>query len=173
MPMTFEKRLVNAKKLHNKEKLDVLFEDIFNEYSHLVAFIIYKYVKEKEDVEDLVMDVFIKFYETCLASHIANIKSYLASMAKNKAINYVKSKMNKDIVYDEDIVMEVEAASSNYQDIIDEISKYLDQEEVNIIIMHNVYGYSFVEVAKKLNKPATTIRTKYHRIIKKIERQLK
>ena len=171
--MTLEKRLLHAKKLKSKDKLDILFEDIFNEYSHLVAFIIYKYVDVKEDVEDLVMDVFIKFYEVCFNSDITNIKAYLATIAKNKAINFVKAKTNKDIVYDEEIILNVSSNDTSYHEIIEEMSKYLDGEEMEIIILHAVYGHSFVEIAKRVGKPTTTINSIYHRGIKKFRKATK
>ena len=171
--MTLEKRLLHAKKLNNKEKLDILFEDIFNEYSHLIAFIIYKYVDVKEDVEDLVMDVFIKFYEVCLTTEISNIKSYLATIAKNKAINFVKAKTNKDIIYDEDIILSAESNDTSYHEIISEMGKYLDHDEMEIIILHIVYGYSFIEIATKLNKPSSTIHSIYQRGIKKFRKAMK
>ena len=68
--MSLEKRLSKARQAGNHEKINGVFEEVFNEYSKLVAFIIFKYVSKKEDVEDLVMDVFLKVFRESLRSEI-------------------------------------------------------------------------------------------------------
>ena len=46
---------------------------IYYEYGMLVTYIISKYVEKSEDVEELVNDVFIKFYQASFKTEIKNI----------------------------------------------------------------------------------------------------
>ena len=112
------------------------------------------------------------FYEVCFTTDVTNIKAYLATIAKNKAINFVKAKTNKDIIYDEDIILSAESNDTSYHEIISEMEKYLDHDEMEIIILHTVYGYSFIEIATRLNKPASTIHSIYKRGIKKFRKAM-
>ena len=98
-----EKRLARAKKNKDEKQINAIFEEIFNDYSKLVAFIISKYVDIREDVEDLVMDVFLKFYDAALKTELKNIKAYLTVSAKNTSINFIKAKKGIFIEYDDNL----------------------------------------------------------------------
>ena len=62
--MKLESKLKKAIEEKDINKIEIVFEEIYNNYFNLVCFIIYKYVKRREDVEDIASDVFIKFFTT-------------------------------------------------------------------------------------------------------------
>ena len=62
--MNLESKLRLSIKHKDETLLDIVFEEIYYEYSNLSAFIISKYVQNKLDVEELVNDVFFNFYNT-------------------------------------------------------------------------------------------------------------
>lgn len=168
-----EKRLARVKKIKDGVLINAIFEDIFNEYSKLVAFIISKYVHIKEDVEDLVMDVFLKFYEAALKNDITNIKAYLAVIAKNTSISFLKKEKNIFIEYDDNVYLEDSTDNTTYNDIITKMKSVLNDEEVNIIILKVVYGYTFKELALKNSQKPSTISSKYFRAINRFKRSYK
>jgi DNA-directed RNA polymerase specialized sigma24 family protein len=47
------------------------------------------------------------------------------------------------------------------------MEKYLNNNEIDIIIQHSIYDYSFKELSLKYNKSINTIISIYHRAIKK------
>ena len=168
-----EKRLASAKKTKDRVLINAIFEEIFNEYSKLIAFIISKYVHIKEDVEDLVMNVFLKFYAAALKTDMTNIKAYLAVMAKNESISFLKKEKNIFIEYDDNVYFEDGATNTTYNDIIAKMKTILTDEEVNIIILKVVYGYTFKELALKISQKPSTISSKYFRAINKFKRSYK
>ena len=72
--MNLETKLKNSIIKKDEVLLDSVFEEIYNKYFNLSAFIISKYVKNKLDVVELVNDVFFKFYEKIIETEINNIK---------------------------------------------------------------------------------------------------
>ena len=153
--MNLERKLLSAKKSGKTEKINKVFEEIFNEYSKLCAFIIYKYIKDEEDVKDLVMDIFIKFFDVALKQDIDNIKGYLISSSKNSSINFLK-KQETNIIYNDNILIDELLDDNNqnndYEELIKEMKDILSEEEINIIILHTVYDYTFKEISKKIFK---------------------
>ena len=172
--MSLEKKLSKAIKHNNPYKIEQIFEEIYYEYGKLVGFIISKYVIKKEDIEELVDDVFISFSKAMMKTEINNIKYYLVTQAKNIAINFINKKDNKvDIVYDEVYLSNNTYESSKYYELVNEMNKILTEEEINIILLHTIYNYSFEDISKKLNKPLQSIASIYRRAIQKFNKRSK
>ena len=76
--MSLENKLQKAINSKKPEKIEIVFEEIYYEYGKLVGFIISKYILKKEDIEELVDDVFVSFSKAMLKSDINNIKYYLS-----------------------------------------------------------------------------------------------
>lgn len=173
--MTLERKLSRALKSNNDFYIHMVFEEIYNTYGRLVYFTIMQYVKNNMDVEDITQEVFISFFNNLSKADIKNIKYYLVVSAKNKAINFLKRK-NIDIVFDENIILEKIDDSSNnfdYNKIIKNMKEYITEYEIDIIIKHIVYDYSFKELAEMYDKPINTIISTYHRAIKKYKKGVK
>ena len=89
--MSLEARLVDALQSNNRQKLESIFKKIYDSYFKLVYFCISTYINNKEDIEDILADTFLSFY-----NHLDNIdanksiKYYLTTIAKNKSINFLK-----------------------------------------------------------------------------------
>ncbi len=173
--MHLEGKLTNALNSGNSNRIDIVFEDIFNEYSKLVGFIIFKYIDEVSVVEELVIDVFIKFYKTIFKTKINSIKAYLVKIAKNTAIDYLRK--NKNIIINDDelvlCITDNEHHNNEYYELIDSMKIVLTDEEINIILLHAINDYSFKEISEKLNLPITTISSKYYRALKKYKNGVK
>lgn len=166
--MTLERKLKLALKSNDSSKIHLVFEEIYYAYGKLVYFTIMQYVKNNMDVEDLTQDVFLHFFNNLLKTEIKNIKYYLVVSAKNKAINFIKANQGK-IILDENLVYEQEQkeCNENYFKIISNMRQHLNNYEIDIIIQHTIYDYSFKDLANKYNKSINTIISTYHRAIKK------
>ena len=88
--MKLETKLKFAKRLNSSNLLENIFEDIYKEYYQLIGFVISKYVHQKEDVEELINDVFLKFSKVFIKKDIDNIQSYLVTIAKNMMMLMLK-----------------------------------------------------------------------------------
>lgn len=168
--MNYEKKIIKALRLKDNVMFETVFEEIYMEYHGLIVYIISKYETNKQNIEEIVNDVFYSFYNAILKTRIKNIKYYLVKSAKNKTLDFL-SKKHIDLVYDEDIVLKHLCIDdeSKYNDTIRKMEKVLSEYEINIIILHDVYDYSFKELSKKYNKPFSSINSTYHRAIIKFK----
>ena len=165
-----DKILIKKLKSNNQQDIDDGFEGIYQKYSKLLYVCIHKYVASKENVEDLVSDTFLKVYENRYNLKAdKNFKYYLVTTAKNLAINFIKKKENEVDVLDIDVVDENIYEDSNLKDMIDILRRNLEREEVDIIIDHLVYAYTFEEIGHKLGLSTNTVKTKYFRALKKVK----
>jgi len=88
-----EQILVN--RLRNKDK--VAFGLVFNEQFGLLTSYALRFLDEREDAEEIVQDVFVKFWDKCpeLAPD-SSIKSYLYRSVHNTCLNHIKHRKVKD-----------------------------------------------------------------------------
>lgn len=73
----------------DKKGLEMLFEDF---YRPLVAYA-YTYIRNKEESEDIVQEVFIKLWESKKLLQVdTNIRIYMYQSVKNTCLNWLKNK---------------------------------------------------------------------------------
>jgi RNA polymerase sigma factor (sigma-70 family) len=169
--VSLEKRLEKAIASKNVQKIEIVFEEIYYEYGKLVGFIISKYVYNKSDIEELVDDVFVNFSKAMMKTKIENIKYYLVVQTKNICINYINRNNKLNIVYDDEIIFSQNNNDSKYYELINEMERILNKDEIQIVLLHTIYNYTFDEIANKLSKPLPTIASMYRRTIKKMKKE--
>ena len=173
--MSLEKRLSKAKHTGNREKINRVFEEMFNEYSKLVAFIIFKYVSRKEDVEDLVNGVFLKVFRESLRTEIDNIKGYLIKTAKNASVDFLRQK-EVEIEYNDEVLLDLPddrfEKGNDYYELVESMKRVLSERLINLILLHVVYGYSFKEIGIRYAVPESSVKTDYYRAIRKLRKEM-
>ena len=169
--MKLEQVLVDALKSKNRICIEETFKLIYDSYFKLVYFCISNYVNNKEDIEELTNDVFLKFF-----NHLDNIridgsiKYYLTTSAKNTAINFAK-KQSK-IIVSEEVNLIPDTTPNCNNELIDKIRESLTKDEADLVIEHVVIGKSLREIAKESNESANTIKSRYRRSIIKLRKIL-
>ena len=149
-------------------------EELYNQYYKLVYFCIVGIVNNPQDTEELVNDVFLRIWNNRLnLQEDKNIKYYLTTIAKNISIDFLR-KRKLNVEYNDDYIMSyvnpTNSDNPTFNELIDMLSDYLTDEEINIIIYHFLYNETFENIAKKLNKNPNTIRTTYFRSLKKVKK---
>ena len=170
--MNYEKILKKALSLNNSVLIEEVFEEIYKEYYSLVVYIISKYETNKQNIEEILNDVFFNFYKALSSSKINNIKYYLVQCAKNKTIDFLKKKQIKVEYNDEIILNYCENHKTTYYETVSRLKKILSEYEINIILLHDIYNYTFKELSKKYNKKESSIKSTYHRVLKKIKEKI-
>ena len=171
MAVPVDKQLFAAVRSGDKERIDKAFEQVYVAYVKLVAFVVGKYVGDGEVVKEIVNDVFLGFFNN-LDRVKDDVKYYLVVCARNAAVNYVKkSGVGREVP--------LEYASDKTKDcfcgtgaVVGEMRKILSDEQVDIILLHVVEGYSFKEIAKMKVKSINTVITIYNRAIKKYRKEV-
>ncbi len=87
------KPLDDATLIENYKKFDdkLALEELFQRYNHLVYSVCRKYLKNREESQDAVMDIFAKLVGDLKSHEISNFKSWLYIVAKN----YCRMKMRQ------------------------------------------------------------------------------
>jgi len=158
----------------NEVKIKQAYEVIYNEYAKLVSFCVAKYVNNTDAVKEITNDVFVSFF-----SHSArvdgNLKSYLCQMARNAAINYLNKEQK--LVYidncDEIASDETRSSAPFYSLLVNDLSEVLSKDEVEIILLHAVEGYSFKEIGQRKNISPNNANVIYFRAIKRFRKSSK
>ena len=127
--MKDEEKLYLAIKSNSQAKIEKAFKDIYYQYYGLLSFIAAKYLKSNEDVEEIVNDAFINFFNN-INTNFSSIKYYLVNTTKNLAIN--KLKVNKELIpFDEKINNENYKISTNK--FILDLKDFLSDEEFSLL----------------------------------------
>ena len=166
--------VVHKLKSNNENLILEGLQELYDEYYKLVYFCIIGLVENTLDTEDLVEEVFLKVYNVRdLLDSSKNIKYYILTIAKNIAIDFLRKKKTH-IEYNDEYVLNYIVPTNNnnptFMELIEMLEDYLSKEEIDIIIYHFLYNETFDAIARKMGKPASTIRTIYNRSLKKVKK---
>lgn len=164
--------ILNNLKSTSKEKMENAFNIIYKEYSYLVYYVALKIVKDNSLAEDITNETFLNFYvNKDQIDSAKNIKYYLVTTSKNLAINNYKYQ-NRLVEFSTDIVSE-EKPYDHFMDYVNKFKDFLDEYEIDLVVLHLLYDYSFKEIAKQYNVSTSVISSKYRRTIKKVKQYYK
>ena len=167
--MKIEAELQNALRLNSKEKVNYVFEKIYNDYFKLGMFIALQYLNEHDSLE-IVDDTFVSFFEKIFNEkkcEIKNIKQYLCISIKNASLKKIKE-IKSTLLYTDDIDYQKEEGPIY---LIEKLFANLTNEEQYIISEHALMDKKFKDIASELNKPLFTVTSIYRRGIMKIKRR--
>lgn len=161
---------INEKELHElfcrlKKKEKNAYEELYEKYSSLVYKIAFSILKDKENAEDIMQNVFIKIANLSEEKLPTNYEaSWLYSVTKNEAISYIRK--NKEMISIEEVTQNREEdkieeviQKENYENLLSS----LEQKEKQIISLKVEVGLTFKEISKLLNMPIGTIQWKYYK----------
>lgn len=160
----------------NRERINDLFEQIYNEHFRLLYFVAYSYINNEQIVEDLVQNAFVDFFNRCLEGNqikdIKNVKSYLCSIVKHESLKEKKRLFLNDSSFDIDSIPnnEKQKISEIY---LNELLKILNKDELGILVDHVFLDQTFKEISQERGVPLNTIKSKYRRAIVKFREAIK
>lgn len=154
------------------DAMDLLYKTIKND---IYAYALSK-VCNKFDSDDILQDTFIRIYENAkLYTPLGKPMAWIFTIENNVINRYFLVKKRYEItsidilnnVSCEDINKEHNLIQNEY---INKLLSYLNDIEREVISLHLVSNLKFKEIAKMLNKPLSTILSKYNRAIKKLKK---
>ncbi len=139
---------------------------IVRRYGVLICRYIETKIQNKEDTEDLVQNVFIKFYQAIdRFDENKPIKPYLFQIVNNELKMFYRSK-KPTVSLDEKIRAETEK-----EILIEDLESYLsilnDKEKEIMVLLSQ--GYSYQEIATRFKKPLNTVKSIIRRARMKIK----
>ena len=171
--------LVRQKKYTKKEKEEIFEREFLPHIDSMYNFA-YRLTFDEDDSKDLVQDTYLKAYRFIDSfQQGTNAKAWLFRILKNSFINDFrkKSKEPSKVDYQEvesyynsdevDKSITTDLRAETVQDMIgDEISNALNSLDVDfrtVIILCDLEGFKYDEMAKILDIPIGTVRSRLHR----------
>jgi RNA polymerase sigma-70 factor (ECF subfamily) len=153
-----------VRRIINKDKQ--AFEIVFNENYGLLCAYASKFVNEDEQAEEIVQEVFVKFWEKCeTIDPDSSIKSYLYRSVHNTCLNYIKHQKVKD-AYREYAInffssssesMDLEAEQRELINLIHEEIDNLPPRCSEIFKLSRYEGLKYQEIAEHLEISIKTV----------------
>ena len=164
---------INKKELHdifqgiynkNEEKFNLFYE----KYNKLVYSIAFSILKNKENSEDVVQNVYTKIWnmdknklpKECEAS-------WIYSLTKNETLNYIRSK-KQEINIEEIYYLSVEDDEISKiieKDKFNKIISKLNKQEQEIVSLKILAQFTFKEISQMLDMPIATVQWKYYKAL--------
>lgn len=140
----------------------------------------------KETNEDLEQEVFVKVWKNSEKyKEQGSFKSWINTIAKNVSKDYLKSvqKRNQDAITSDDEVLntikdkkstpELKVISDDRQRQITEVIDTLKPKFREVVMLCEIYGYTYEEAAFKLKCPIGTIKSRLYNAKKELANLLK
>ena len=156
--------------LKTNRKLGI--EELYKNYSKLVFGVIYSILKNTDETEDVLQNVFIKIFK--LDNEKLPTKSHLSwlySVAKNETINYIK-KNSKEKNFEN--LYEISDNDTEIEKVLDKeyfnnLIKNLPQKQQEILSLKIVSNLSFKEIANILNMKIPAVQWHYYKSLNTIK----
>lgn len=133
----------------------------------------YSLLKNNEDAEDIVQDVFINYFEKSDSYRgDCSIKTWLLVLTRNQCYNVIKSRKIRQSESIEDINL---GSDINYVEDklnIEDALKILNGEENELIFLREYSGFSYKEIAQILNISIDNVKVRLFRAKQKLRKAL-
>ena len=159
---------------------ETLFEKEFLPHADALYNFAYHLTYQEEDASDLVQDTFLKAFRFIDSyEHGTNAKAWLFKILKNNFINEYrrKTRQPREIDYEDFVSYHEsdETATVGNLDLRDDVFRGLIGDEVSralnnlpvdfrtVILLCDIEGFSYEEIAKIINIPVGTVRSRLNR----------
>lgn len=160
--------LVERTKLGDKEA----FASIIKIFEKPMYIYCYHMLKNKEEVEDALQEIFIRVYEQ-IHKYRPNMtfSAWLYKIAYNYSLNQIRSRKRwfrfiDRYKYDQP---ETSTQQIDSQTTLKDLLNLLTTEERHILVLRAIHRYHFNEISEIMNMKPATVRKKYERLRKKLQ----
>ena len=141
------------------------FSKILNIYKNTLFKMIYSYVKDENDAQDILQEVFLKLY---LNFHkikdISKLKIYIYKITRNKINDFFRKKKREKLLLKkvEQKHSEESTPECTSTQILETLQK-IPPKFKEIIILKDIQGLSYKEISKILNIRIGTVQSRLFR----------
>ncbi len=148
-------------------------ERIIDEHQQQLFSFAFFRVGSYEVAQDIVQEVFIKFYEKSrYLSAANNVKAYLLKTVSNACIDFIRKNGKIQFVdidqFENELTDENERQCISEFIRIDDILSNLSEEQAEILRLKFVDSMNFVEISKLLEVNVNTVKSRYKYAIEKL-----
>lgn len=184
-----DKQAVEACVRGDREAFDILVEKYFRKVYNLA----YRFVGDPEEANDLAQEIFTAAYQNLKKFRgDSKFSTWLFQIATNRGKNrfkYLKRRghfANRTLgegnderesysreVPDERPNPEAQLASKQMQKIVQDVINELEPDHKEIVILRDIEDFSYEEIARMLNLPEGTTKSRLHRARMVVKEKLK
>jgi RNA polymerase sigma-70 factor (ECF subfamily) len=148
------------------------FDEFYELTNKTIYFTSLAILKEHTLAEDILQDTYLSFFANINDVKLSNnIYAYLSTIARNLSINLINKQ--KSILTNDEILVSTPDVERNNDRDIDNILNLLDsQEEREIVKLHVILDYKFIEISRIVDKPLGTVLWIYNKAIKKLKERI-
>lgn len=152
-------------KINKTQKDDIsALEEIYEQYSGMVNQIVYRLTRDKEETRDIVQDIFLKIF-TKISSfkERSHLKTWISRVAVNTVYDHFRKKRYRRYLSFEGMALSKKETvrkkviQSEFRDIINDILDKLPFKHRVVIVMRELQGYSYNEIASILKCSIGTV----------------
>ena len=166
------------------------FRRLRQKYQEAISSLIYRMIHEKEEVDDLVQEAFIKAFSSLATfNEEFAFSTWLYKIATNNAIDFIRKKKlqtfsidkpieSKDDDYmfelpDQEFIPDQRLIATQRKRMLDEAMNSLPAKYRQVIIMRHVEEKEYQEIAKELHLPLGTVKAHIFRAREMLYKRLK
>ena len=150
------------------------FEVLYKAASSFVYNVAYRVVGNREDAEEITQEVFLTVHRKLKDFRFqASFKTWIYRVTLNSAINYAKKvskERNRTVEYDENLnavgvpeEIRKDLDRESHQITIDTLLNMLNPEQRACVVLRNIEGLSYQEIAEALGININTVRSRLKR----------
>ena len=158
------------------------FEELTKKYGNLIWSIARRYLSNQAEAEDAVQEIFLALWQSAsrFDANKGSEITFIATIARRRLIDGLR-KNNKhkilqsiDDVISNDVFQQKSNLEKNAElSLAIGILETLEKKDQELLSLSIYQGYSHVEIAKLLNLPLGTVKTKIRRNLMKIREKIK
>lgn len=148
---------------------------IVREHSNKLYGYALKFLRNTEDAQDIVQDVFEKLWINRKKVEVEKAKSWMFTTAHNAMLNLVNKKQRTQYPGDENLPENVKKDANIFESnqLVDRAVSILPPIQKSIILLRDLQGYSYDEIGEILNLSSSQVKVYLFRARNKIKKQLK
>ena len=144
------------------------FDAIYNKYCHKLHEFVLRYLKQEEDAEEIVQEVFIKIWESrSKIDAYLSFESFLFTIAYNTSISLLRKRVSatksreylkslQQIDNDENVIDELQFKELNHK--VQSLLKQLTPRQKEVYLLSREEGLTHQEIAQKLSISENTVK---------------
>jgi len=159
------------------------FEKIYRTYSKFVYNVAYRVVQHMEDAQEITQEVFLIVHRKLESFQFqSSLKTWLYRVTTNTSLNYVKKRSRKQKRESTELIEDyhsyeaknnVERPEDNLhkqdnEGLIQQLLNHLNPDQRACIVLRNMEGLSYEEIAETLQININTVRTRLKRAREKL-----
>ena len=169
-------KLIAWKKIREGDKS--VFDKMFDYYYQPLCTFVSSYIKNKQVIEDIVVDCFVNIWENRRSLEIkSSFQNYLVTIVKNSAVSYLRKNQLQYSDLDSisysvtDELTDLSEDAGVLNKLYEAINR-MPQQRRNILKMAAFEGKSYAQIAKELHISVNTVKTQMSRSYKFLRKEL-